>query len=316
MSDIFSFTTIKQPPSIDLRMGNCLDILSGQENVYDSVITDPPYEIGLHGKGWDQTGITFSSDLWSKLFRALKPGAFLAAFSIPRLYHRMAVAAEDAGFELYPFMVWKFDGGLPKPINLSELFDRDNLTERKIIGYRNGSGYTKANVDQGAQARTHIQFPIYARHVSQEAQDWRGWFYGVNTLKPCLEPILIAQKPIQAGRMIDSVRQWGVGALNVEVLKIKTGNWPTTILEHKKAKKADHQSDHPSVKPVGVMEDLCSLLCPPGGLVLDPFAGTGTTGIAARHLGLNCVLIELNPKMEEVIQRRLNGAVSTQECSL
>src|SRR6185437_10706000 len=118
------------------------------------------------GKGWDKTGIAFSNDLWGKLFAALKPGGFLAAFSIPRLYHRMAVAAEDAGFELYPFMVWKFDGGLPKPINLSELFDRDNLTEREIIGYRNGSGYTKANVDHGAQSRTHTQFPIYARHVS------------------------------------------------------------------------------------------------------------------------------------------------------
>jgi hypothetical protein len=181
---------------------------------------------------------------------------------MPRLYHRLAIAAEDAGFELYPPMQWKFDGGLPKPINLSELFDRDNLTEREVVGYRQGSGYTKANVDQGAQNRTHTQFPIYARHVSQEARQWRGWFYGLNTLKPCLEPILIAQKPIEMARMIESVRQWGVGALNVEALKDKYGSWPTTILEHPKAKKADHQSNHPSVKPDWRLRRSVSLTLP------------------------------------------------------
>lgn len=308
MNDIFTFSqTIEEPklPKISLHIDDCLSVLDGQTNVYDSVIMDPPYEIGLHGKRWDQTGITFSADLWSKLFAALKPGGYIAAFAAPRLYHRMAVAAEDVGFELYPFMAWKFDGGLPKPANLSELFDRDNVPEREIIGYKNGSGFTQANLAQGAQARTHTQFPVYARHVSQEAQQWRGWFYGVNTLKPTMEPILIAQKPIETARTIDNVRRWGVGAMNIDVFKERTGNWPTTILEHKKARKADHKSDHPSVKPVPLMEDLCQLLCPPGGLILDPFAGTGTTGVAARNLGFDCVLIEKNPEMESVIRRRI-----------
>lgn len=306
MDEIFSFHTQVKPSHSNnhLHIGDCLQVLEGQDNTYDAIVTDPPYEIGLHGKKWDQTGITFSAALWSSLFRVLKPGGFIAAFAMPRLYHRLATAAEDAGFELYPPMQWKFDGGLPKPINLSELFDRDNIEEREVVGYRQGSGYTRANVAQGAQNRTHTQFPIYARHVSQEAQTWRGWFYGLNTLKPCLEPILIAQRPIETARMIDSVRQWGVGALNVDALKDKYGSWPTTILEHAKARKIDHQSNHVSVKPVGVMEDLCRLLCPPDGHILDPFAGTGTTGVAARNCGCNCTLIEKNPEMESIIRRR------------
>lgn len=286
-------------------MGDCLDLIEDQENVYDAIVMDPPYETALHGKSWDQTGISFSPLLWRKLFKVLKPGGFIAAFAAMRLYHRLATAAEDVGFNLYPFMTWKFDGGLCKPINVSELFDRDNVAHREIIGYKNGSGYTKANVDHGAQNRSTTRFPIYARHASQEAQDWRGHYYGVNALKPCMEPILLAQKPVVTKRAIDNIRLHGTGSLNLGALQEIHGCWPTTILEHKKAKKSDHGSNHVSVKPVGLLEDLCLLLCPANGKILDPFAGTGTTGIAARKRGFDCVLIEKDADMEAVLNRRV-----------
>lgn len=305
MDETFIFRQQMTNTCIDIRVGDCLALIDEAENVYDAIITDPPYEVGIHGVSWDQTGISFSPQLWSRLFRVLKPGGFVAAFGASRLYHRMAVAAEDAGFHLYPFMVWKFDGGLPKPANLAELFDRDNLSERPIIGYRSGSGYTKANVDHGAQQRTTLKFPIYARHVSPEAQAWRGFYYGVNALKPCIEPILLGQKPIATDRMIDNVRLWGTGALNLGALHERYQTWPTPLHEHKKARKTDHQSNHASVKPVALLEDLCLLACPPGGKILDPFAGTGTTAVAAHNLGYHVTLIELDPDMEPVIRRRL-----------
>lgn len=301
MDEIFSFTQA----DIQVRIGNCLELIEDEENLYDAIVTDPPYELSMHGKIWDGTGISFSADLWNRLYKVLKPGGFVAAFAATRMYHHLAVAAETAGFHLYPFMAWKFGGGLPKPVNVSELFDRDNIEEREIIGYRSGSGYTKANVDHGAQNRTTTSFPIHARHVSQEAQEWRGYYYGVNALMPCMEPILIAQKPIATKRVIDNIRQFRTGALNLAALEQLHDTWPTTILEHRKAKKADHQSDHISVKPVGLMEDLCLLACPTKGKILDPFAGTGTTGVAARKQGFACVLIEQNQQMEKVIQRRI-----------
>ena len=93
-----------------------------------------------------------------RFFRVLKPGGFIALFAAPRLYHRAAIACETAGFDLYPFMGWRFREGLPKPINLAELFDRDNLDEREVIGLRRGSGFTTANVDHGAQNRSHTVF--------------------------------------------------------------------------------------------------------------------------------------------------------------
>jgi hypothetical protein len=189
---------VARPSEVEVRIGNCLDLIDPGENVHDAIVTDPPYQISLHGYDWDRTNISFSAELWAHLFRVLKPGGYVAFFTAPRRYHRAAIACEDAGFTLYPFLGWRFRDGLPKPVNLSELFDRDNLAEREVIGTRRGSGFTIANVDHGAQNRTHTDFAAHARHVSQEAQNWRGYFYGVNTLKPCMEPILLAQKPIRA----------------------------------------------------------------------------------------------------------------------
>jgi site-specific DNA-methyltransferase (adenine-specific) len=294
-----------QHPTIEIRTGNCLELIEQEENVYDAVVTDAPYSIALHGYAWDSTGISLSAALWERLYRVLKPGAYIAFFAAQRLYHRVATACEAAGFTLYPFLGWRFRDGLPKPINLAELFDRDNLVEREVIGLRRGSGFTQANVDHGLQNRSRTNFAMHARHVSPEAQDWRGYYYGVNALKPCLEPILLAQKPISTDRVVDNVRLWGTGALNIGSLHDRYGTWPSNLLPHRKAQKMDHQSDHPSVKPVPLMEDLCTLVCPGGGRILDPFAGTGSTGVAARNKNFDCVLIEQDAAMRLVIEERL-----------
>jgi site-specific DNA-methyltransferase (adenine-specific) len=201
------------------------------------------------------------------------------------MYHRAALAAEKAGFIIHPFLAWRFREGLPKPINLSELFDRDNVTEREVVGLRRGSGFTQANVDQGAQNRTHTLFWAHARYVSEEAQQWRGYYYGRNALKPCMEPILLVQKPIATERMIDNIRLWGTGALNIGALKDQYGFWPSTLFTHRKTNKLEHETDHPSVKPVMLMEDVCTLVTPRGGRILDAFGGTGTTAIAAKRSG-------------------------------
>ena len=135
--DLITFGTEAQRRPATLHLGDCLKVLESQRNAgiqYDAVITDPPYEIGLHRKIWDRTGISFSSELWCLLHAILKPGGYIAAFGASRLYHRLGVAAEDAGFLLYPFLVWEFPGGLPKPVNLSELFDRANVPNRQVIG--------------------------------------------------------------------------------------------------------------------------------------------------------------------------------------
>jgi DNA modification methylase len=302
----------------DLLIGDCLEILRGfvRDGIqFDAIVTDPPYEIGLHAKAWDQSGVAFSPELWGAFHALLKPGGFVLAFGASRLYHRLAVAGEDAGFKVHPFLHWEFTTGLPKPVNLSELFDRENVPSRPVIGEKRGSGFTSANVEHGAQKRSKTTFAIRERHVSDEAKAWKGFYYGLNCFKPVLEPIFCGQKAPSPDRMVDNVRRHGTGALNLGAVAARNGGgWPTTAFRHPKARKEEHGSDHPSVKPVSLMEDLCLLACPPGGRILDPFAGTGTTGVAATKQGLDCTLIERDRAMEPVIRRRVSTLSDGSSC--
>ena len=324
MDDIFDFDARPAPSDVPqlctaqkrlgvlaVEINDCVAVMKRYRDegvMFDAIVSDPPYGINLHGYGdiWDNGELVFNKGFWELTMAVLKPGGFLVAFAAGRKYHRVATAVEDAGFTLYPPLQWQFSGGLPKPANLSELFDRDNVRDRKILGTKTGSGFTSANEKHGAQARDTKEFLVKERGVSPEAKQWQGFYYGVNTLKPAQEPIVLAQKPIVEKRMIDNVRKHNVGALNIGLLKEQNGNWPNTVFEFPKANVRDHGSKHPSVKPIPLMEKLCSLVCPPGGHIFDPFAGTGTTGAAAIRQGFDATLIEMNPEMEAVIHDRVN----------
>jgi site-specific DNA-methyltransferase (adenine-specific) len=90
------------------------------ENSVDSIVTDPPYELGFMGKSWDSSGIAFNVEVWQEALRVLKPGGHLIAFSGSRTYHRMAVAIEDAGFEIRDQIMWVYGSGFPKSYNISK----------------------------------------------------------------------------------------------------------------------------------------------------------------------------------------------------
>ena len=72
-----------------------------------------------------------------------------------------------------------------------------------------------------------------------------------------------------------------------------------------KASKADRAgSKHPTIKPVSLMQWLCRLITPPGGTILDPFAGSGTTGAAAQNEGFRAILIEREAEYQQDIRHR------------
>lgn len=87
-----------------------MDCLEGMkllpDNSVDSIVTDPPYELGFMGKQWDSTGIAYNVDVWKECLRVLKPGGHLLSFGGSRTYHRMACAIEDAGFEIRDQIMW------------------------------------------------------------------------------------------------------------------------------------------------------------------------------------------------------------------
>ena len=90
------------------------------ENSVDAIVTDPPYELGFMGKSWDASGVAFDPATWREALRVLKPGGHLIAFSGSRTYHRMAVAIEDAGFEIRDQIMWIYGSGFPKSHNLKD----------------------------------------------------------------------------------------------------------------------------------------------------------------------------------------------------
>jgi len=96
-------------PENRIITGDAIEVLKKfPDNCIDSIVTDPPYELGFMGKKWDNTGVAYNVDLWREVLRVLKPGGHLLSFGGSRTYHRMACAIEDAGFEIRDQIMWVY----------------------------------------------------------------------------------------------------------------------------------------------------------------------------------------------------------------
>ena len=195
------------------------------DNSVDSIVTDPPYELGFMGKSWDSTGIANSVEMWSEALRVLKPGGHLLAFSGSRTYHRMACAIEDAGFEIRDQIMWVYGSGFPKSHNISKGIDKTlNAPNGEVIGQSTGQGYSsqqEKNLAEGFRPYTkglpseHADKNIYALS-SPEAQQWEGWG---TALKPAHEPIVLARKPL-IGTVANNVLAHGTGGINIDGCRV------------------------------------------------------------------------------------------------
>lgn len=101
------------------------------DDTFDSVVTDPPYELGFMGKGWDSSGIAYDVEMWREVYRVLKPGGYLLSFGGTRTYHRIAVAIEDAGFEVRDSIAWLYSQGFPKSMDVATAVDKLDAAEER-----------------------------------------------------------------------------------------------------------------------------------------------------------------------------------------
>jgi site-specific DNA-methyltransferase (adenine-specific) len=210
--------------------GNNFDILPTlPDNSVDSIVTDPPYELGFMGKKWDSSGIAYSVELWTECLRVLKPGGHLLSFGGTRTFHRVAVAIEDAGFELRDSIAWLYGSGFPKSLDVSKAIDKAAGAERVMKvnkrwaeKYPNGPGGNlsgNGRSEHFGQAKRITGNPILTSDpVSPEAQQWNGWG---TALKPAHEPIIVARKPL-IGTVAHNVLTHGTGALNIDGSRIGT----------------------------------------------------------------------------------------------
>jgi site-specific DNA-methyltransferase (adenine-specific) len=133
-------------------LGDCRDVLKSlPDNSVDSIVTDPPYELGFMGKKWDSSGIAYDVDVWSECLRVLKPGGHVLAFGGSRTWHRLAVAIEDAGFQLRDSIAWLYSTGFPKSLDVSKAIDKSNgETGRKFkfTKWMRTTGLTARKIDE------------------------------------------------------------------------------------------------------------------------------------------------------------------------
>jgi DNA modification methylase len=374
-----------------LEPGDCRYILTeyaatGEQ--FDSVVTDPPYHLtsvvkrfggsaakpptlgvygrsssGFMGKNWDGGDIAFQPETWRAVYDVMKPGAYLLAFGGTRTWHRMAVAIEDAGFDIRDCVLWLYGTGFPKSHDTSKAIDQHLGAERPIIGTRAGLS-TKQTRSAGTAVYGDYagSLGVVTGPATPEAAAWQGWG---TALKPAWEPIIMARKPIP-GTIAANVLAHGVGAINIDASRVPytgdsgswgagrsegscwapgstgrasapegrrdaAGRWPANVIHDgsaevldsfpagesrffysAKATAADRAgSKHPTVKPLSLLRYLCRMITPPGGRVLDPFAGSGTTLQAAAEAGFRSVGIEREAEYQEDIRRRIASVEQT-----
>ena len=393
----------------------------------DSIVTDPPYHLtsiverfgkegsapakdkdgafqrqskGFMGKEWDGGDIAFRKETWELFMKVLKPGGHLLAFSGSRTYHRMAVAIEDAGFDIRDQIMWLYGSGFPKSLNLGKSVDK------KLGNERIGTGQTKTHSNKGmpqAEERTAIGAGAFGQEVEEEitvgTSEWEGWG---TALKPAHEPIVLARKPLSENSIVANVLKHRTGGIHIDACRVEgekqtrdsnpimnggkyaqnenadrekitpdtKGRFPSNVMHDgseevlkvfpstsksaggggvkitgknvygkyngreydktigygdegsvaryfycPKTSKSEKGNDntHPTVKPIKLMKYLCRLVTPKGGTVLDPFMGSGSTGIAAKDEGFEFIGIEREKEYFEIAERRVSVASPLEE---
>ena len=365
--------------NLRLYKGDCRRLIASlPDNSVDSVVTDPPYEIGFMNRSFDSTGIAFDVDLWKDILRVLKPGGHVAAVAASRTYHRLACAIEDAGFEIRDQIDWVYASGMPHGSDAMLMIDRERREDVEPTR-------------------------------SETAKPFKGWY---SQLKPAHEPICLARKPLD-GNLAHNLLGHGTGALHIDACRVPFRNTadeaeskgknqhgrfgsgprdnhiygadtadrtdykaearftPNMIFDQITAAELDRQSGvtvsrkgkprastkpgdgwgmthtgaeyddmggasrfypvfrycskaspserpkvdgilHPTVKPVELMRWLVRLITPEGGLVLEPFAGSGTTLEACLLEHMQCTASELDPDYIKLIHARLSKPIQNE----
>jgi site-specific DNA-methyltransferase (adenine-specific) len=183
----------------------------------ESIVTDPPYELGFMGKSWDSTGIAFQKETWELAFQLLKPGGHLLAFGGSRTYHRMAVAIEDAGFEIRDQIMWLYGSGFPKSLNIGKAIDKKLGAKRKVVG-QNQHPTSKDRTGKKSPYQAEDSHLDASFDITKGNSEWEGWG---TALKPAHEPIVMARKPIE-GTVAENVLKHGTGGINIDECRVGT----------------------------------------------------------------------------------------------
>lgn len=283
-----------------------------------------------------------------EVYRVLKPGAHLIAFGGTRTFHRLAAGIEDAGFEIRDQLAWCYGSGFPKSHNqkdewegwgtaLKPAWEPICLARKPLSGTvadnlaKHGTG--ALNIDGckiGDEVR-HAAFtslaPCHGNALGQagtaaarrgtqgEPKEYVGR-WPANIIHDGSDEVLAAfpesySASAHYGTETTDKAIWGNGSARVKYAG--SGDAHGSAARFFYCAKATTEergegNNHPTVKPVDLMRWLCRLVTPPGGTVLDPFMGSGSTLIAADAEQFNAIGCELSPDYAAIAEKRIRDA--------
>jgi DNA modification methylase len=283
---------------MNLILGDCLEKLKElPDNSVDSIVTDPPYGLSFMNKKWDYD--VPSVDIWKECLRVLKPGGHLLSFSGSRTYHRMAVRIEDAGFEIRDQIMWIYGSGFPKSHN---------------VGNGIGTALKPAH-----EPIVLARKPLSEKTIAENVIKWGTG--GLNIDDSRIEYKDDIPHSIKTERDLDNATGWADRLKRTEDwVPNNEGRWPANIMfdeepneqwgkyfYYPKASKKDREdmNNHPTVKPTELMLYLIKLVTPKGGLCMDPYMGSGSTGKACVRGGYDFIGIEREEEYYNIAKARI-----------
>lgn len=300
---------------------------------------------GFMGQTWDGGDVAFQPETWAEVLRVLKPGGHMVAFSGTRTYHRMVCAIEDAGFEIRDMLSWIFGSGFPKSHNfegglgtaLKPAHEPICLARKPLAGTVAGNvqahGTGALNIDgcrighasdddlAASQAKNpgrsdSVTSAVYGAARPQQSVNAAGR-WPANLCHDGSEEVLAGFPETSSGELSphhksgEQVNTYGKsnGAPPSREFGGDSGS-AARFFYCAKATTAERGegNNHPTVKPVALMQWLCRLVTPKGGTVLDPFMGSGSTGLAADAEQFSFIGCELSPEYAAVAEQRMRDA--------
>lgn len=204
-----------------LYLGDMLEVIPALADI-DAVVTDPPYGLYFMGKDWDR-GVP-GERYWRIILGVCKPGAHLLACGGTRTYHRLVCAIEDAGWEIRDTIMWTYGSGFPKSLDISKAIDKAAGAERRIVGKYSYPDNANRKADSGPRHEGQVGEFGYSGSLditapaTEEAKQWDGLG---TALKPAMELICLARKPLSEKTVAANVLKYGTGALNIDGCRIE-----------------------------------------------------------------------------------------------
>ena len=287
--------------------GDCRDVLKQfPEATISACITDPPYNYEFVGHKWDADEIKRRTERIkdsNTLVKNLPYGSGLSGGVRNENWYRRVRE------NILEYEQWCYEWGLEvfrvlKPGGIIAIFNSTRTMAHVQVAMEQAGFYARdclvyrrhSGIPKGLNLKAQLK-----RKKHPDYEEWDGWH---SCFRNEWEAIVVLQKPLK-GNYINTFLEYGVGLFNTNN---EDGSFQSNIIENIPREETENFNIHCTVKPIALMEKLIHMFVPPSDehIVLDPFAGSGSTLVAAQNLGRSFVGIEVVSDYIEIIKRRLN----------